>query len=342
MAKIKCENCGAKFSGNFCPICSTPAPEQPKKKKKKWVLPLVVAVVLILVVSCFAGGGEEEVKQPSDVQSGSTASQTASTKQSAGKNETIRETEPAASVSISEQEIYNKDGVIVTAKKLQDGLFGPEISVVIENNSEKNIVVSTQSLSVNNFMLSSSGMYCDIAAGKKANDEIDLMSSELRESGISTIAEIAFYLHIYNSDTYNTIDDSELITIQTSAFGTFTQETDDSGDEVFSANDLRVICKGLKKDSIWDGTVVFYLENNSGKAVSIYAENVSVNGFMVDVGMYSSLRPATRMVDGMYLLNTELDSIDDIRDIEFTLRIFDSDTFRDISKSDVIRLEFNP
>ena len=96
-----------------------------------------------------------------------------------------------------------------------------------------------------------------------------------------------------------------------------------------------------KKDSIWDGTVVFCLENNSGKAVSIYAENVSVNGYMVDVGMYSDLRPNTRMVDGMYLLNTELDSIDDIHDIEFNLRMFDSDTYQDIATSDVIRLEFN-
>ena len=102
-----------------------------------------------------------------------------------------------------------------------------------------------------------------------------------------------------------------------------------------------MVCKGLKKDSIWDGTVVFYLENNSGKAVSIYAENVSVNGYMVDVGMYSDLRPNTRLVDGMYLLNTELDSIEDIHDIEFNLRMFDSDTYQDIATSDVIRLEFN-
>lgn len=190
-------------------------------------------------------------------------------------------------------------------------------------------------------MLSTSGLYSDVAAEKKDNAEINLMSSELRESGISTIGEIAFDLNISSSDTYNTIDTTDLITIHTSASGTFTQEVDDSGDEVYSANNLRVVCKGLKKDSIWDGTVVFYLENNSGKAVSIYAENVSVNGYMVDVGMYSDLRPNTRMVDGMYLLNTELDSIDDIHDIEFNLRMFDSDTYQDIATSDVIRLEFN-
>ena len=202
-------------------------------------------------------------------------------------------------------------------------------------------MVSSRSLSVNDFMLSTSGLYSDVAAGKKDNAEINLMSSELRESGISTIGEIAFYLNISSSDTYNTIDTTDLITIQTSVSGFFTQEVDDSGDEIYNANSLRVVCKGLKKDSIWDGTVVFYLENNSGKAVSIYAENVSVNGYMVDVGMYSDLRPNTRMVDGMYLLNTELDSIDDIHDIEFNLRMFDSDTYQDIATSDVIRLEFN-
>ena len=43
----------------------------------------------------------------------------------------------------------------------------------------------------------------------------------------------------------------------------------------------------------------------------------------------------------MYLLNTELESIDDIQDIEFNLRIVDGDTFQTIATSEVIRLEFN-
>ena len=219
MAKIKCENCGAKYNGNFCPICSTPAPEQPQKKKKKWVLPVVIVVVLILLVSCVAGGGED-VKQPTNTTNGSNSSQAASSKDSSTKTEKA----PAAqTVSISEQELYNKNGIVVTAKKMQDGIFGPEISVSVENNSTQNIVVSSRSLSVNDFMLSTSGLYSDVAAGKKDNAEINLMSSELRESGISTIGEVAFYLNISSSDTYNTIDTTDLITIQTSAAGTFTQ-----------------------------------------------------------------------------------------------------------------------
>ncbi len=52
------------------------------------------------------------------------------------------------------------------------------------------VVVSTRSLSVNDFMLTTSGLYSDVAAGKKDNVQINLMSSELRESGISTIGEV--------------------------------------------------------------------------------------------------------------------------------------------------------
>lgn len=337
MAKIKCENCGAKYTGNFCPICSTPAPEQPPKKKKKWILPVVFLLVLLLLVSCVAGG-KQDVKQPSGATSGGTVTQTAPSKDPAAKPE---KTSAVQAASISQQELYNKDGIVVTAKTMQTGFFGPEISVTVENNSAQNIMVSTRSLSVNDFMLSASGLYSDVAAGKKGNAALRLMPSELQASGISTIGEISFFLNISNADTFTTIDTSDLITIQTSAWGSFTQEMDNSGDVVYNGNDLQVICKGLKKDSIWDGTVVFYLQNDSAKRVSVYAEKVSVNGYMVDVGMYSDLRPGTRMVDGMYLLNTQLESIDDIHDIEFTLRMFDSDTFQNIAASDVIRLEFN-
>ena len=127
MAKIKCENCGAKYNGNFCPICSTPAPELPQKKKKKWVLPVVIIVVLILLVSCIAGGGDD-VKQPSNTTNGSNSSQAAPSKDSNTKTEKAPATQ---TVSISEQELYNKNGIVVTAKKMQDGLFGPEISVTV-------------------------------------------------------------------------------------------------------------------------------------------------------------------------------------------------------------------
>lgn len=329
MAKIRCGNCGARFRGNFCPICATPAPKQPQGRKNGGILPVVIMAALIVLISCFAGG------KPAERLSGGERGGTVS----AGEASSPPDSAPV--ISISEQELYDQNGILVTAKKMRDGMLGPEISVAIENNSDRNVMISARSLSVNGFMMTTSGMFSVVAAGKGANSEITLMTSELQKSGISTIGEITFYLNIADADTFKTIDATELITVETSAAGTFLQGEDDSGDQIFGADDLRIVCKGLKKDSVWDGSVVFYLENNSGKNVSIYAEDVSVNGDMADVGMFSDLRPGTKMIDGMNLLNTGLDSIEDIRNVEFNLHIVDSDTLQSVADSGVIRLEFN-
>ena len=130
--------------------------------------------------------------------------------------------------------------------------------------------------------------------------------------------------------------------MSTSAAG-YVQPVDDAGDVVYNDKGYKVVCKGLKQDIIWDGTVVFYMENTSGKNVSIYAENVSVNGFMQDVSLWSDLRPNTKVIDGMSMIDLsdlEITNIDEIKSIEFNLRIVDAATWEDIVTTDAITLNF--
>lgn len=55
------------------------------------------------------------MKQPSSTTSGSNSSQAPSSKDSTTKTE---KAPTAAAVSISDQELYNKNGIVVTAKKM--------------------------------------------------------------------------------------------------------------------------------------------------------------------------------------------------------------------------------
>jgi hypothetical protein len=48
--------------------------------------------------------------------------------------------------------------------------------------------------------------------GKKAFDDITIMSSELESNNITSIEEVELKFHIYNADTYDTIADSDPIT----------------------------------------------------------------------------------------------------------------------------------
>ena len=296
-------------------------------KMSRILLALLLVFVMVFATAC---GGDGEIKQPANV-NGDSSGETNGT----GTNNDSGSSDEE--VTIAETVLYEADGIKVTAKSLADGLLGTEVKLLIENDSSKNILITSSSVSANGYM-----MYAEVAAGKKANESLTLMSSELDQCGIETLAEMQFYLQIQDPETWETIKTTDLITLATSATG-YTQPVDDSGDVLYNENGYKVVCKGLKQDIIWDGTVVFYMENNSSKAVSIYAENVSVNGFMQEVGLWSDLRPSTKMIDGMSMIDLsdlEITNIDEIKTIEFNLRIVDAETWEDIVTTDAMTLNF--
>lgn len=58
---------------------------------------------------------------------------------------------------------------------------------------------------------------CEVAGGKKANDQIIIMNSDLEQAGIEVIKDIELKFHIFDFQTWDTIFDSEAIMITTSA-----------------------------------------------------------------------------------------------------------------------------
>lgn len=301
-------------------------------KMSRILLALLLVFVMVFATAC---GGDGEIKQPANV-NGDSSGETNGT----GTNNDSGSSDEE--VTIAETVLYEADGIKVTAKSLADGLLGTEVKLLIENDSSKNILITSSSVSANGYMMPTAALYAEVAAGKKANESLTLMSSELDQCGIETLAEMQFYLQIQDPETWETIKTTDLITLATSATG-YTQPVDDSGDVLYNENGYKIVCKGLKQDIIWDGTVVFYMENNSSKAVSIYAENVSVNGFMQEVGLWSDLRPSTKMIDGMSMIDLsdlEITNIDEIKTIEFNLRIVDAETWEDIATTDAMTLNF--
>ena len=305
-------------------------------KKSKMLIALLLAMVMILATACSSS---DEVKQPVNVNGDSSVT---SNEEPAGNDSNNEQEKDTVEITVAETVLYEADGVKVTATGYEDGWMGPAIKILVENDSSKNVLVTSASVSANGYMMPTASLYAEVAAGKKANETLSIMSSELDQSGIEMLAELQFYLQIQDPETWETITTSDLLTLTTSA-APYEQHVDDSGDVLYDSDGIRIICKGLKQDIIWDGTVVFYMENNSGKEISIYAENVSVNGFMQDVGLWSDLRPNTKIIDGMSMIDLsdlEIENIDQIENIEFNLRIVDANTWEDIVTTDVLTLNF--
>lgn len=307
-------------------------------KKSKMLLVLLLAFVMLMATAC--SGGEDDIKQPANVNGDSSV--TAGNENAGDNTSESKDNSATTEITIAETVLYDANNIKVTATGYEDGWMGPEIKILVENNSDKNALITTASVSANGYMMPFASLYAEVAAGKKANETLSLMASELKQSGIETLAELQFYIQVQDPETWETVDTSELITLNTSA-APFEQPVDDAGDVLYDANGIKIVCKGLKQDIIWDGTVVFYMENNSGKAVSIYAENVSVNGFMQDVGLWSDLRSGTKLIDGMSIIDLsdlEIESIDEIKNIEFNLRMIDAATWDNIVTTDVLILNF--
>lgn len=115
----------------------------------------------------------------------------------------------------SGQLAYEEDGIKIVIKGLTDdaSILGQSVVVYIENNSDQNITVQTQDVSVNGFMVDPI-FSCDVVSGKRTVDSITFLSSELEENGIADIENIELSFNIFNSDTWNDIADTDVITIE--------------------------------------------------------------------------------------------------------------------------------
>lgn len=305
---------------------------------KKKALAIFMATTLVL-----SGCGSSEAPTTSD----QTNEQENVTEDNAEANE-VSDDEATAPVSnevtIENQEIFNQDDLIITVTGMKfDSLFGPQIAMLFENNTDKNLTVQARNVSVNGYMVDTS-MSADIVSGKKSNDSLTIMDSSLEQCGIENIGEIEFSLHIFNSDDFMADNiDSDPITLHTNLYGTFEQAYDDSGETIYDENGIKIISKGLDADqSIFGPSVILYVANSSDQFITVQARDTSVNGFMVTPTMSIDVVPGKVAISQMTFLDSDLEDnqIDNIDTIETSLHIFGEDITGSSIDTDPITLTF--
>lgn len=86
--------------------------------------------------------------------------------------------------------------------------------------------------------------------------------------------------------------------------------------------------------------VQLYLENNTHRVVTIEANEVSVNDFIIDPNFSSDIAARKRANAVMEFSNDDLEEngIEYIDTIEFTINVYDEDTLEDLFNSSIITL----
>ncbi len=282
------------------------------------------------------------------------SSKTESSKKSDSKadkktdSKTLPDSDPSVhdEVTIEKTELFNENGVTVTANKLKyddDEDYGKYVlSYTIKNDSDKTVNVSTSLFSINGIMYDYGYVYGTVDAGKKLNDSCNIYFSDLESFDIGTIANIDIKVKAYDDDSYDDIGESKTVSVKTSADGTFNQKYDDSGVVIYDANDVKIICKKVVEDKYYDaGVIKFYIENNSDKDISISSSynKTYINDTAADLSFYPNVAAGCKMYYDatIYTSAEDLDIKDynDIKTLDMEISLSDMDTYDDIDVEEI-------
>lgn len=305
--------------------------------KKKWIIGIIVVIILIAIVG---GGSDDESQKEITSVENNTAEEFAEDALSDSEKE-IAEVDGVAqaeAATVEETVLIDQDDVVITAKGLEDdSIWGTGLKLLIENNSTKDLGVGCKALIVNNYMLTDL-FSSQVAAGKKGNETMYLSSTELKAAGIENIGQIEVYFYIYDSETYETIREFDKVTVQTSLFDSMDVKAMDDGQELLNQDGIRIVGKYVDEDSFWGAAILLYVENNSGKNVTVSCDDMSVNGFMMTPLFSSTVYNEKMSLDEITLMSSELEEngITSIEDVELKFRVFNPDTYDTMFETDPI------
>lgn len=256
--------------------------------------------------------------------------------------EAEKEEASVANVTVEETVLLDESGIKITATGLEDGWFGTDLKLLIENNSEKDVTVQARNSSVNGFMVDTM-MSEDVVAGKKANTTLTFSTSGLKEADITTVANMEFAFHIIETESWDTYLDSAVIVVETSAAEGYEQSVDDSGTVFYDADGIKIVGKGLSNDeSIFGPGLIVYIENNSEKNITVQARDTSVNGFMLEPMMSQDVVSGKKAITAVTFFSSDLEEngIEDITEIETSFHVFDMDNWDGIVDTEAIVINF--
>lgn len=312
--------------------------------KKQFVTFLLVLILALGMTGCSSDKDDSEVQKVSKEDKKSEDKEDTDNKKDANKEEDSakkdEDNKTDGKTSIEEQVLMDKDSFKVTALSFVDddnSFMGPEMYFRFENNSDANVSFSMIDASVNGLMIEPT-LFAEVAAGKQKEDYAILNNYFLEELGVDVIASIEFKFNISNSDTYETILVSDMITIDTSAKDTFVQKYNDAGEVIFDSENIKIVSQGLTNDEINGPQIRLYIENNSNTIISLDVKDLSVNGNMADIYFSAYVLPGKKAVESISFADLAANGIDEIDNAEFYIDIYDPATWDTIVTTDTISL----
>lgn len=203
----------------------------------------------------------------------------------------------------------------------------------IENNSENGIIFETNSLVINGYNMDGN-FYQKVFSGQKTTLPMELPYTDLQTNNVEKIDTIAFSLKAVNENSFEELFVTPEYSITIDDRIHFCEDLS-SYNELYNSDDVILYYKGFEEEYGFFGgkKINFLIENNSKNNVAITADEIFVNGILMETASLNvdcdSKKKVNKSVD-LYESELDLNKIDEINEIEFSLKCHDSDTYDDI------------
>lgn len=311
----------------------------------------IVSIITIFALLLMVGCGKNDESTSANQQNQVTVAEDSETPSDGSENEQevdnnaplFAKQDINEDVTVKETVLLDESGVKITLKSILFDDDDPTLSLLLENNTDKNLCFQTRGFSVNGYM-ADNYFSPEVAAGKKANESMEIESSSLEKYDIETIADVEFSFHIFNSDDGDKyVVDTEPVCIKTSAASTYEYTYDDSGTPIYNGNGITIVFKEMLEDEDDEEVCLrFFVHNESDGNITIQARDLSINGFMVDDTLSDDIASKKYALADIKIDKSELErnDITNITDAEFYFHIFNSDDWNDSIDTDIVSLTF--
>lgn len=188
---------------------------------------------------------------------------------------------------IEDAVIYSENGITITATSVDYMCFGdsvsPTVNLLIENDTDRNIYISTDYCAINNIAMDSY-IYESVNAHKKLETDLTVNSALFSLCRFTDVGNIQLYLSIEDEDTSETLVESDHRSEATlnDSYTPFGGDTMENAQLVASVEGCDFYYLGVSS-SPWGGSdpyFQFVVENNTGRRIWAETDDYSTDDYM--------------------------------------------------------------
>lgn len=203
--------------------------------------------------------------------------------------------------------IFEADGVTIQVASAGWYYDDYALELVIDNQSDRDITMSTEYVVVNGFMFSGADIYCDVDAGDMTYEYMVFSQYDMERCGMEKVAGVSFALDFWDADSYDDLGSTEDVNLAPLLEEPYTPVVDDSGLELYSKDGIRLIYQGMELEEDGWCTFNFFADNQTQKNVTMSDDLVLLNGEDTDGFFWCRLQPGTRALYAMTFYDVQED-----------------------------------